>query len=317
MENHKHNQLFQLIDQMRTLVPPEDPAPECEEVVWTVPRHFGSEARAILAEFCGKLAGSLQRTLQNLCDDGFEVSFTEVSEHFTSGLFHTLNRDRKNCYYLGLEQSAKGTVGFLEFPFETATKFIAQMLKNPDAEIGKDGELSSLEESILLDVAGPMMDSLVAGLVQSGRKNLTKADALVSGDQMNRFGNLDDMCQLSFKANCPSGELIFSLYVLDELVDPLVGIALVDHTPDAMKQMSERVINRMQDVPIKVSARLSAAMIGLQDVLTLQKEDVILLERKMTMPIDVLVNGSHCFEAWPAQHAGHVAVVVAGQNTGN
>ena len=65
---------------------------------------------------------------------------------------------------------------------------------------------------------------------------------------------------------------------------------------------------------MEVSARLSSAMITLNDVMTIRKGDVIVLDRKVDTPVDVLVNGQICFQAWPAQHAGRSAIVVAESN---
>jgi flagellar motor switch/type III secretory pathway protein FliN len=305
---HKNN-LLTVMNQMRSLVPPETPAPECEIISWTVPHHFTAEAQTIILDFSNKLGIHLQQMLQELCDSDATVSFTGMTEHFTTVLFSHINQERKDCYYLPVK-AGRNTVGFLELPYETCTKLIALMLKNPQAEIGREGELSPLEESILMDVAGPMADAMINGFIRQGGQQVTKADLPVKGGVLERFGDLDDACQLSFEITGSSGTLLCSLYMLDELIDPLVGIAKVDRSPETLRKMPERVIECLQDVSMDVSVRLSAAMMDLHDILMLEKDDVLVLERKISMPADVLVNGRHCFDAWPARHNGHGAVVM-------
>jgi flagellar motor switch/type III secretory pathway protein FliN len=305
--------LLDVMNRMRSLVPPEETPPECAAVSWTVPHHFSAEARAVLLDFSNKLAVQLQETLQTLCDEDAAVTFTGMTEHFTTLLFPQIHQDRKDSYYLPV--SGRETVGLLELPFDTCAKLIALMLKNPDAEIGSEGELSSLEESILMDVAGPMTDALAGAFVRQDGPTLRTAEAPVQGSVLERFGDLDDLCQWSFEATCASNTLACSFYMLDERVDPLVGIAAVDRSPETLKKMPERIIGRLQDVWMDVSVRLSAAMIDLQDVLMLEKDDVLVLERNVSMPADVVVNGRHCFDAWPARHRGRGAVVIAGPKT--
>ena len=313
MEALNKNNLLEVMNQMRSLVPPEAPVPECEVISWTEPHHFTAEARTILQDISSKLGIHLQKVLQELCDTEAAVSFAGITEHFTSILFPAINQDRKNDYYLPVK-SGPETVGFVEFPYETCGKLIALMLKNPEAEIGREGELSSLEESILMDIAAPMADSLISGFVQHGGKSLTKTDSPVKGETLDRFGDQSDLCGLSFEMSCFSDTVTCSFYLMDELIDPLVGIALIDRSPETLRKMPERITSRLQEVPMDVSVRLSTGMIGLQDVLMLEKDDVLVLERKVSMPADVLVNGRHCFDAWPAQHNGRGAVVMTEQN---
>ena len=298
------------MNQMRSLVPPESPPPQCEAISWTVPHHFTEEARTQLDDLSNKLGLHLQNTLHELYEDA-AISCTGMSEHFTAALFALIQQERKAYYYLPVV-SGHELVGLLEMPYETCSRLIALMLKNPQAEIGSGGELSSLEESILMDIAGPMAESVIAGLVQYGCKSLAAAETLVKGDALERFPDIDDMCQLSFEAPCSSGTLEWSLYLLNTLIDPLVGSATVDRSPETLRKMPERIIERLHDVSMQVTVRLSEAMIDLQDVLMLEKNDVLVLERDVSMPADVLVNGRACFNAWPARHHGYGAVVMAG-----
>lgn len=315
MESLSQNNLLSLINRMRSLVPPDQSRPDCDPIDWTVPRHFGTEERGVLADFSTKLAVHLQKTFHSICDDSAEVSFAGISEHFTSILFPVINQDRNNFFYLQIDHPEKGCVGFLEFPFETCTKLVGMMLRNPEAEIGQDGELSSLEESILMDVVELISNALFEAFAHHGQIQLKPASMMLKGSEMDRFGQIDDMCQLSFEVGQSSAPLQCSLYILDTLLDPLVGITSIDCSPENLRKMPDRVVNRIQEVPIDVSVRLSVGMIHLQDIMMLQADDVVLLERKVDMPADVLVNGRHCFDAWPAQRADHRAVVIAGQMT--
>ena len=66
---------------------------------------------------------------------------------------------------------------------------------------------------------------------------------------------------------------------------------------------------------MEASVWLSPSMMAFQDILTLEKGDFVLLDHKVTTPLNVQINGQECFKAWPAQSAGRGAIVLAGQNT--
>lgn len=299
--------LFDLINRMRSLVPAEGPQPACSEVVWTEPHHYSSEQREQLAVIGDKLAVCLQKTLQFYCDENFAVQHDGISEHFAGFLAADIKPSKKNWYFLTLMATDKSHAGFLEMSFESACLLIGQMLRDPEAQIGQAGELSALEESILLDIVQSLTEAIIDESAMYQVKML-RADQLVLGDWPVRFRELEDMIRFSFTAECGKAKMAMAYCFRDEMFDPAVGIQPVVYTADELKKFPDRVIGRMQDAAMEVTAQLSSAMMTFNDMLTLEKGDVIVLGRKTDTPIDVLVNGQMCFKAWPAQHAGRAAV---------
>jgi flagellar motor switch protein FliM len=311
MKNVDSQNLFGLFSRMRSMVPPEAPSPACQDVVWTEPHHYGAEAKETLNGIGRKTAACLEKTLQYYCDEAFTVRLERLSEHFASFLAAEVKQSKKNWFFMPLVLADKSHAGFLELSFESAGCLIAQMLRDPEAQIGQSGEISALEQSLLLDILLALADSLIDELAMS-QIRLVKTDQLVFGDWPMRFRELQDMTRFSFNAECGPLHLSIAVCLRDETVDPAVGLAATPCSAEEIKKYPERVIGRMQEAPMQVSAQLSSATMSLNDILSLETGDVIILERKIESPIDVLVNGQMCFRAWPARHNGRAAVQVTG-----
>jgi flagellar motor switch protein FliM len=307
--------LINLMNRMRSQVPPESAAADCSEVSWTVPHRFGADAMKRMTDFADVLAEFMQRTLHSLCGSDVEVKPAAVTEHYASVLAEQIDRDSSNHYFLPLSMSGKKGVGFVGLPFETCTRLIAQTLRDPEGQIGEEDRLSALEKSILGDILSAVTDSLREGFSVYGEIVLEKGDTIVHGEWPLPFQQLEDMCQISFQAGDAETRLDISLYLLDEVVDSVAGVPTVRTTPQQRHKMPEQVIECMADAVMEASVWLSPSMMAFQDILTLEKGDFVLLDHSITTPLDVQINGQACFKAWPAQSAGRGAIVLIEQDT--
>ncbi|MHC5191932.1 MAG: FliM/FliN family flagellar motor switch protein [Planctomycetota bacterium] len=307
--------LFNLMSRMRSLVPPEPAGPDCTDVLWTVPYHFDAIATERLTDFANAMAEFMQRTLRVLCDDTFEVNFDAVTEHYACLLAEQVEQDNNNHYFMPLSIQGKGPVGFMGFPFETCTQLIGQMLRDPESGIGEDAQLSALEESVLHDIIIMIADSLCEGFSAYGEILLEKTEQILHGCWPVPFRQLDDMCRISFQAGTEEVPLEISLYLLDSVIDSLVGASMVQTAPEHHQKTPEQIAEYLGDATAETTVWLSPSMMAFQDILTLEEGDLVLLDHKVSTPVDVQVNGRECFKAWPAQSAGRGAVVLADPST--
>lgn len=299
--------LLHVINRMRSMVEAEPQSPACQEINWRQPHHYGADQKDKLADINQKLAACLQKTLQYYCDEAFSVRADGLSEHFAGSLAAEVKQSRKNWFFLPVMLADKSQVGFLELSFESAASLIGQMLRDPEAQIGQNGEMSALEQSILLDILTSLTDALVDELALYQIK-LSRAEQLIYGEWPVRFRELQDMIRFGFSAECGQTGLSVGLCLLDEVADPALGLVRAVHSPEEIKKYPERVVGRMQEASMQVTAQLSSAMMTLSDILSLEKGDIVVLGQKSDCPLVMLVNGQMCFKAWPARHNGRIAV---------
>lgn len=303
--------LLETMRQMRSLVDTEDPSPVAEAVDWSIPHRFRQEAIDSLTLFASKLTGHLENTVAVLSGQPFKLTVEGVREQYAEWLYDQVILEHPKTYYLPLTQTGKGHIGFISLPIETAAILVGCMLRDPETQISRDGQMSSLAESILMDAAAAIAEAIDKGFSEHGKTGIEKTERLVYGDWPVRFHNLEDLCRFEFKAACGKTELSITLTLLDEIIADIAQIDGPFGRIEDKKDNSDRIAKRMYEAPMSVTALLSSSLMTLNDILTLEEGDVVMLDRKVTEPIDVKINGQSCFCAWPAAHAGRRALLVA------
>jgi len=305
-------QLLSSMQALRSLVEPEGNPPPCEAVEWRIPHRLNAEAVERLRLFSAKLATGLQTAFDTLTGQPFTVAAEPVKERYAVELYRQVEQERPNNYYLPITAAAgKGHVGFMQVSLEAAGQLVGYVLRDPEAGLGKDERLSPLGETILQDALGSLADALAAGFAEYGQSRVEKTDALIYCDWPVRFSDLEDLCRFDFAAGCGQSVLTITLVVMDEVVAGIAGLTPPFGRIEDKKENPDRIVKRMHESPMEVTAMLSRSLMTLNDMMTLSVGDVVVLERKITEPLDIFVNGQPCFTAWPAACDGRYALSVA------
>ncbi len=305
-------QLLSGMQRLRSLVEPEGAALPCDPVDWRQPHRLNTASAELLRLFAAKLAMGLTKGLEALTGQPFNASVVSLCERYAASLYEQVEQERPTQYYLPLTAAGgKGHVGFLRMSLETAGLLVGYVLRDPEAQIGKSERISPLGETILLDAVAALADALEAGFAEYGQARLEKTEHLIYRDWPVRFNDLEDLCEFNFCAVCGQAELSITLILLDEIVAPIVGLTGPFGRAEEKKDNPDRIVKRMYDAPMTVAALLSDTLMTLNDVMTLAAGDVIVLDRKITEPLDVQVNGQRCFTAWPAVVNGRYALAAA------
>ncbi len=286
---------------------PADP-PKTEAFDWTRPHRFHSEARSILEGLGRRIALAMQKTLNDQFSQTIEAGLKETREHCAYLLMQETARGADGPFVVGLRNESKQVVGCLLISFESACFLVAQMLNDPEAAVGSEGRFSALEESILMDVAlmlsGPLEDVLQEQL----KLTIQPADQLVRGDWVMAARILEDLCEFSFGLRFGEKEAVFSLLLESEVLDLYAGIKSPTGTSASLS--SVRILERLRRAPISVHATLTTDLIRLEDLARLEPGDVLVLGKKISTPLQVLLNGRRCFHAFPAEQKGKIALVI-------
>lgn len=309
-------QLLGSMQALRSLVEPEGAVPPCETVDWRHPHRLNADAVERLRLFSAKLAVGLQAAFDSLTGQPFTVATEPVKERYAVELYQQVEQERPQTYYLPVTAAAgKGHIGFLQVSLETAGRLVGYVLRDPEAELGKDERLSPLGETILQDAMGSLADALAAGFAEYGQSRLEKTDALIYRNWPVRFSDLEDLCRFDFNAGCGQVVLPVTLIVMDEVIAGIAGLTPPFGRTEDKKENPERIVKRMYESPMEVTAMLSRSLMTLNDIMTLSAGDVVVLERKITEPLEIQVNGQPCFTAWPAAFDGRYALSVAETKT--
>jgi len=276
---------------------------------WTCPHHFEPVEWLMMKNLGKKIATYIEKSLSLVCLHEPKVSFKNVVQEFASVLADNALRQEKLQYFMPLQASAKVPDGYVNFQFEAATTLISQMLRDTESNVGANGQLSTLEESILQDGAMVIADAIIMALEEHGEITVKHADRIVKGDWPLAARQLQDLCGFSFVLAYPKQTVEITVLFVAEAIDPAVGIRRTQRTLNPA-ELSRLIVRQLNDVPVDVTARLCVSSIRMEDLMRLETGDILVLDKKINEPLDVLFNRRICFQAWPVVCEGKQALLM-------
>jgi flagellar motor switch protein FliM len=70
------------------------------------------------------------------------------------------------------------------------------------------------------------------------------------------------------------------------------------------------MLEHIHRVPVTVQVKLAKIMLPFSEVMSLEAGDVVMLNKKVSETVDILVDDRTLFRGCPAQSGGHYAVVI-------
>jgi flagellar motor switch protein FliM len=307
LSNERIQQLLAVIGSR----PGENTAPEeATEYNWFEPHCFSRPQLVMLGDFTKKMATAASEKFSGFCRSKFEVAVTSTTFHFASEFLHAASESECRVYYLPFDTDGERACGFIGIPEKTAAVWARQLLGDSESDQESDITLSQLEESLLLDLISALMKAFSA--LQAG-VNFTPAGRLLKGQWPLKVHDTVELCRISFdvkKIGTEGGSSAYLLIVCEAL-NPVVGKD--GQTSDAFsaEEISKAVLNHLQTVPVTITAQLVSVELAFGEMAALQVDDILLLDKKVDQPVDLMINGRTVYQGWPVQSAGKYAVAVA------
>jgi flagellar motor switch protein FliM len=263
-----------------------------------VPHRFAPEQVQHLRDVAEVLARDLTATLSATLQGAFPITLGEFREVYVSqqvaadgACFIPLNFNKR-------------LAGYFLLPRDTAIGWVTKLLGGlADAEIEEGRILSSLEIDLLLDVTEKVVAAVSHVSKDNGGPDVTHTPTVsTSPIELVEEGQIADLCRITFQRNEGEKALPFSIVVLSELLEPIAGV--VRPPQRSTDEIHQDMLTHVKSVPIKVNVRLGAVNVSMRDLVSLEAGDVILLQRPLEEPIDVIVSGKTIMTGQPVQHHG-------------
>ena len=278
---------------------------------WQEPHHFSFEQLAELESFSKQFESSIAATLEGLCQVQFEVTAGSVTQQFTRKLAKRITDEMQDSYFLPFTAGKDKDGGFISISTETAAAIVGHMLRDSNVKASEDKKLSELEESILTDALGALIETIGTEFEKSGCSSIHKASQPTKGQWPFVTLGLKDLTSIEFGIKDGDAEHQINLTIFSYLVEPALGMRTGPQSEAGPEKTYNAIMQKAHKVPIEVTAELCSASITLNDMMSLSAGDVILLDQKVQEPINVLFNGREGFTGYPAQSSGKYAVVIA------
>ena len=145
--------------------PAEDAAHvEFAEYDWHDPHFFNGRQLAKLDSFARSAARAMATKFSDFCRSRYDVTITSITQHFAGEyLAEASQREQSDCS-VRFGPTPEHPCGLIGMPEQTASAWARQLLG--DSESGEESSraLSSLEESLLLDLASALVEAFSQSL---------------------------------------------------------------------------------------------------------------------------------------------------------
>lgn len=272
---------------------------------WRQPRYFNIEQCETLRCFAEMVTrecvGEFSRLYQTECS----VSLISAKQCYLS---ESDQQPEEPGYYVPFGIDSKTALGFLFVPRRSALDWTAQTLGACDSTDGSDRDLSALEESLLLDIAS----GLVNAFSRAYGKNIAVSSVVPDQSPVDLKGSRE-LYEITFEAAKESQETVVTRGSFLMCCDQLDSIA--GKTPSIQAKVSEAqnantIVEHIHHVSVSVDVELGSVMIPFKEVLSLQVNDILVLDKKVAETVDILVEDRALFQGRPVQSGGNYAVMV-------
>lgn len=283
---------------------------------WTAPCRFVRAQLAKLDEFARKVASNLSESLSGLLREELEFVPAGVTQHFGSVLEDPARAAETKEYWVELTQSGRAC-GLIALSAENAISWVARLLGGEGSPTKAERDLSAMERAVLLDLIAAMSEACSAAAGAAGTafargENVSKDQYSLPG------GDAEEYCRIAFATGGSDQNASVSFVVCSDVLE----LVLCGAPQDAGKSSDDirrDVLARLESVCLLASAWLGKADILVRDIMALEAGDVILIEKNIDEPIDLVVQERMVASALPVVSAGRYALKIvkpAGQVAG-
>ena len=308
--NLSGSRIQQLLRAVGSVSMPAESVPEVTVHDWRDPHYFNEDQNNRLAAVMTQVAALLSDRFAHFYQSEFDVKVASITQHFADWLLNQAELDQGFSLSFGAEPGTPS--GFLAVATQTALGWATRLLG--DAQVGEDSErsISSLEESLLTDLLTAVTQAFLGALGEP--QSLRPLDQLTKGAPIMPCDPTTELCRLVFLVTESDAEADANAQIQFILpahtLAPLVGKTIAAPVKMTREQLTRLLTEHVYDVPVTVTARLAATQISFEDVLDLATDDVLLTNKPIHEPVDLIVADRVLFRGSPAQSEARYAVLV-------
>jgi flagellar motor switch/type III secretory pathway protein FliN len=280
---------------------------EAVDYDWHQPHFFNSQQTKKLAGFTAKAATLIAEKFGALCQRSFEVTITSTSEHF-AGQFLGQDPAGKTQgpgnYYLPFKTDQEEPCGFISIPPQTAGIWTTQLLGDTDST----KPFSGLEASFLFDMASLIVEAITGAGEKCGFHPAANAMANCLPLQLK---GTEEFCKITFQLKKTGSETGSEAHILIfcEKLAPAIGEA-AQTGKFSDKDIARAIQNHIEKIPVPITVQFACVPVTVEQILNLAVGDVLLLDKKIDEPAQLIAAGRTVCRGLCAKSAGNYALAV-------
>ncbi len=277
----------QLLAAVGSVPVPEQAAGDVMQYDWRDPHCLNADQLNRLAAVMSQTAARFGDILTRFFRHEFDVSPMAITQHFANDLLRCFDPDTSYCVTFGPEKSP--SCGFLAITPQTTMTWASRLLGDTEAAGDANRSMSSLEESLLSDLVAAMLEPFLASL--RPHENLKGSGRLSKGQPNIQFERTEEICKIVFRVKeAGKDEPSDITFVLScGRLAALVGKPVAAASRTTPQELSQTLMEHLQQMPVTVTAKLTTAKIGFQELLDLGPGDILLLDKPLHEMVELTV----------------------------
>ena len=322
MDNQIHDnsiraKLQQLLTTVRSQTNDDSSDIQAEDYNWNQPHCFDTGQLKKIKVFSEKIAALLTSKFDEFFNNNFKITTTSTTQHFASDFLSAEDPQQQSLYYLPMAYEQDQPCGVIAIPAKTALAWTAQLLGEENAPEDENKELSELEESLLIDIAIMFATAFSEAYDDENPRHGENLEKAVVPFELNGH---EQLCKINFsiKKNQDTSESddetknaseVHFLFFCDKL-EPIVQQNIRAEKQFSPQETSNKILEHLQHTPVTITAELGSVTLTFEELMELQVNDILLIDRKVDEPVELLIEGKSLFMGSPAKSAGKYAVAI-------
>jgi len=282
---------------------------EAAEYNWHEPHYFNNEQLVKLGYFTEAAAGAMAQKFSRFFRSEFNVTIASTTQHYVHEFLGDLSDSEQKEYYIPFGAEAEQMCGLIGMPEQAAHNWARQLLGDSESEKEPDGDLGQLEESLLLDLVSALVE-VFSGLDKSF--DLNSAKSIVKGQWPLEIEGTEVLCKISFevkKADSEKSSEIYFLILCSKLVSA-AGKAEQDSADFSAEDVSKTILGHLHEMPVLITGQLASTVLTFEEIMDLQADDILVLDKRIDQPAELIVGGRTFYYGCPAKSAGKYAITI-------
>lgn len=282
---------------------------EAAEYNWHKSHYFSSDQIRKLDDFARKAASAMGKKFVSLYHNDFSVTIISITQHFAEELFGQSTDSKQNDYYLAFGNGKEQPSCLISISSQTAVIWATQLLGGCESEDDSNRDLSQLEESLLLDITSALVESISKS---HSSFSFHPADSIFRAELPFELQGAEEFCKFTFNVEQIDTKKVSQAHLLmpcSEL-ESVAGQVKNAAGGFSSEDISKAILVHFQEMPVSITAQLASAKLTFEELIGLQVDDVLLLDKKIDEPVKLVVKGQTFFRGWPVKSAGKYAVKI-------
>ena len=277
---------------------------------WSVPRRFIPAEREQLQAFAAAAAKRVAADLAAFLRLELAMEAGPVTEHYGADAW---NPQSFPAYPVPLSDKEGRPCGMLAIPPAVATGWVEHLLGGKAPVNAAMRTLTALESALLLDIAAVMTKALATASSAAGGPVFQHVERVAVDPSPMAGHESEECCRFTLTAVTGKDRAEIVVVLAGDSVAAIANPESVNRKPRPAEEIRKDMLGHLAGITASVTVRLGTATVTMRDVVGLEVGDVLLLNRTVGEPIEMLVKETVAHHGLPVACEGAYAFRILDQ----